>query len=84
MSTLAINIVPKDVTQVDTVTNIELHTSNLVLGSSIDINVLFKDTQDRVFKVEMVRVQGEEYSQWGSDDNYLIDLVLSKLELSRN
>lgn len=84
MSAPPVNIEPKDITQVNTATNVEMHMSNLVLGTSIDINVLFKDSQGRVFKMELVRVQGDEYSQWGNDDNYLIDLVLSKLGLSRN
>ena len=83
-ASLTINTEPKDITQVNTTTSVELHMSNLVFNSSIDINVLFKDSTGRVFKMELVRVQGDEYSQWGNDDNYLIDLVLSKVELSRN
>jgi hypothetical protein len=30
-----------------------------------------------------VRIEGEEYDAWGSDDNYIYDLTLSKLGLEK-
>lgn len=33
---------------------------------------------------KLVDITPEEYAQWGSDDNYIADLVLSKLGLEKN
>jgi hypothetical protein len=30
-----------------------------------------------------IRIEGEEYDAWGSDDNYIYDLTMSKLGLEK-
>lgn len=79
----SITVDPKDVTISNVVVSVELVIGTLILGSSIDVNVLFRNQQGRIFKSELVHIQGDEYNQWGNDDNYLIDLVLSKVGLTR-
>ena len=51
--------------------NIELFKSVTVIASLFDNNTL---VDNKVFKIE-----GDEYTNWSNDDQYLIDLVLSKL-----
>ena len=51
--------------------NIELFKSVTVIASLFDNNTL---VDNKVFKIE-----GDEYTNWSNDDQYLIDLVLTKL-----
>ena len=51
--------------------NIELFKNVMVIASLFDNNSL---VDNKVFKIE-----GDEYTNWSNDDQYLIDLVLSKL-----
>jgi hypothetical protein len=39
---------------------------------------------DGIFETKSVILTAQEYSSWGSDDNYIYDLILSKVGLERN
>ena len=38
---------------------------------------------DSIMESHSVTIEGAEYDAWGSDDNYIYDLILSKLGLER-
>lgn len=46
-------------------------------------HVSYKIVGDGVMIPGVIMVEGAEYEAWGSDDNYLYDLILSKLGLER-
>ncbi len=56
------------------VANIELFTSVTVIASLFDQNIL---VDNKVFKVE-----GQEYSNWSDNDQYIVDLVMTKLGMT--
>ena len=82
MERLSVNIT--DVTlEAPVATSIEINVMELVLNSYVMVMVMFKNSNGNLLKNEMIKIEGDEYAAWGSDDNYLIDLVLSKLNLTK-
>ncbi len=56
------------------VANIELFTSVTVIASLFDQNIL---VDNKVFKIE-----GQEYNNWSDNDQYIVDLVMTKLGMT--
>jgi hypothetical protein len=83
MNNYKVDVNPKDFTVVNTANSAELQVNNLIIGLSVDIMVLIKDSNGNIFKVEGVHIEGEEYNNWGNDDQYLVNLVLSKIGLTQ-
>lgn len=82
MERLSVNIT--DVTlEAPVATSIEINVMELVLNSHVMVGVMFKNSNGNLLKNEMVKIEGDDYAGWGNDDNYLIDLVLSKLNLTK-
>lgn len=82
MERLSVNIT--DVTlEAPVATTIEINVMELVLNSHVIVAVSFKNSNGNLLKNEMVKIEGAEYAGWGSDDEYLINLVLTKLNLTK-
>jgi hypothetical protein len=56
------------------IANIELFTSVTVIASLFDHDLL---VDNQVFKIE-----GQEYNDWSNDDQYIVDLVMTKLGMT--
>ena len=52
----------------------------LFKGITISVNLL---SNDKLIDTKIMTITGDEYSNWGNDDNYIINLVLGKLNLTR-
>jgi hypothetical protein len=64
------------------VTELEISPVVVTLNNSANINCrLFNDEISKFFNLELT---SEEYSKWGSNDDYITDLVLSKLGLEKS
>lgn len=51
-------------------------------NNSVNVNVcLFRPNS--IMESTNLVIEGAEYDAWGSDDNYIYDLILSKLGLER-
>ena len=83
MNTYNVVVEPKEFITVHLAHSAELRVTNLQLGASVDVTTLVKNENGNIFKVENVHIEGEEYNNWGNDDDYLANLVLSKLGLTR-
>lgn len=71
-----ISIVPKDIAT--TITNITIEILNLNFGSSATFRV--NSISDmKLIKSDIFVIEGEEYSNWGNDDQYIIMLLCQKL-----
>jgi hypothetical protein len=82
MEKISVNIV--DVTlDAPVATSIELDIMEVVLNSHVTVVVRFLNSTGNLIKNEIIRIEGAEYAAWGSDDNYIINLVISKLNLSQ-
>jgi hypothetical protein len=62
-------------------TAIRISVMELVLKSHVMLVVNFLNAEGHSVKNEMVKIEGSEYSAWGTNDEYLTDLVMQKLGL---
>jgi hypothetical protein len=62
-------------------TKIVIGDINVVLDLLARIIVFYKDDDDNTLETAIVVIDGEDYSNWGLDDEYLINKVLEKLNL---
>lgn len=69
----------KEIVRVDILKSIDIQIADLVFNQYINLLVHLKNEEGKIFKTEIVRVQGEEYDGWGLNDEYLINLVLQKI-----
>ena len=68
-------------------TRIYIQVVELKFGESVRFKVHFFMNPDitsmNTAKVEEVLVEGDEYKEWKNDDEYIINLICSKLGLTR-
>ena len=65
-------------------THVEIILSEVVLNSHATIIVHLLDANGNLLDNKFVKIEGEEYANWSSDDNYIVDLVLTKLGLTKS
>lgn len=71
---------PIAITKVNHATHYHVSLCRFILHSSVDIVIMLYDDQNVVVK-EVTRVlEGEEYSNWGFDDNYIENIVNEELQ----
>ena len=64
-------------------TGIRITVIELVMKSHVVLQVSFVSNDDgNSVKNETVRIDGSEYAAWGTDDDYLINLVMQKFGLT--
>jgi len=63
-------------------TTIRISVMELVLKSHVILHVCFLNADGNAVKNEMVKIEGSEYSAWGTNDEYLTELVMQKLGLA--
>lgn len=63
-------------------TAIRISVMELVLKSHVTLHVCFLNADGNTVKNEMVKIEGSEYAAWGTNDEYLTDLVIQKLGLA--
>jgi hypothetical protein len=71
------------ITPVKTISSIEIQIVNLVLFTSVNVMVMLYDENDNIIDNKYFNIEGTEYTDWASDDNYLLELILSKLNLTK-
>jgi len=55
---------------------------NVVLNTSVEIQVTFFDANKNMGDMKSVTLTGTEYTNWGNDDNYIINMACQKLGLT--
>jgi hypothetical protein len=80
MSNIQVN--DKEVIKTNIVNNVDIRVINLDLGKSVDVNAVLKQT-DQLVDVKNFHITGQEYDDWGQDDDYIENLILNKLGLIR-
>lgn len=64
------------------VNSIELGKSaNLIISLYSDDDVLEPDGIRRIRGITSYQLEGEEYTNWGADDTYLVELIKEKIDL---
>lgn len=69
-------------TTTETSNKIGIFITKLVLFQSASISVHFYNSSGGVFRVENLKLEGEDYTNWASDDTYVETYVLNKLNLT--
>ena len=65
------------------VSKIEMEVMEMVLDSHVTMVVHYLNANGNSLDNKIVKIEGEEYNAWGDDDNYIINLVLTKLGLAK-
>lgn len=63
-------------------TAIRMSVMELVMNSHVVLRVCFLNAEGHLVKNEVVRIEGSEYAAWGTNDEYLTELVMQKLGLA--
>lgn len=82
MSTTVISVNDKEQVTVQIINNVEIRVINLSLGNFVDVAATVKNDNNYIAN-HTFHITGEEYEAWGNNDNYLENLVLQKLDLTR-
>jgi hypothetical protein len=82
MSDINVNVHDSSYVKTNTINNVIIRIMNVDLFNSITVCAsLFENkslVDNKVFKIE-----GEEYANWGNDDTYIVDLILTKLGMTK-
>jgi|688.fasta_scaffold606456_2 hypothetical protein len=76
-------IEPVDKTITQTIVRFSLDIIELLLNQSATFRVSLYNANDKVIDTKFVTVEGTDYSNWGNDDEYIVQFVASQLEFTR-
>ena len=82
MNNIKVNVNDYTLVQTSIINNIQINILKIDLfkGISLTVNLL---SNNKIIDTKIMNITGDEYTNWGNDDNYIINLVLSKLNLTR-
>lgn len=78
---MEVNVQSKDIVTTQTVSKIKIDDIKVNLNSSARITVQLLNEDGGLVGVEFVNMVGPDYDNWGSDDQYLVNFVFTKLGL---
>lgn len=82
MSENNFTILPKEIITTTTITKITITTHNIIINESVNLLVGYYDEKDNYVETIHLVLDGEDYKKWGTDDNYLLNWVCNKLNLT--
>lgn len=80
MNNTIIPVEPKIIN--NTIVGMQINFLSLILDVNVIVNVLLYNSDNIVIQNQVITIEGEEYDLWGNDDDYLINLIASKLGLT--
>jgi hypothetical protein len=72
------NIAPFEIIIRQVVTSVVVEVAHLDLFNSVHLRIIMRDSNNVDIKVEIVTLSGDDYKNWSSDDNYLINYIKQK------
>jgi|688.fasta_scaffold601513_1 hypothetical protein len=78
---MQVNVQPKDIVTTRTINSIEITETIVQLNTSAKIVVKLLDENGSLINVEVLTISETEYTNWGNDDQYIIDYALTQLGL---
>ena len=76
-----IKVVSFEKTTVRTITSFSVQVIQMNLFKSAMLNVRFLGNNKELIESQILEISGEDYTNWGSDDNYINNLIASKFNL---
>ena len=53
--------------------------NDLILNTSASFKVWLYDIQNKLIEVKVVSMIGEDYTNWGNDDKYVLQFIATQL-----
>jgi hypothetical protein len=82
MNNIKVSVNDYTFVQTSVINNIQINILKIELfvGITLSVNLL---SNNKIIDSKIMNITGDEYNNWANDDTYIINLVLSKLNLSR-
>ena len=77
-----IRVQSKEVIQIKIINNVLIKIINMKLSEFANISVILRCNDDFIENYTF-HLEGNEYKQWGSSDDFIVDYVLTKIGLTR-
>jgi hypothetical protein len=82
MNTIKVNVNDYTFVKTSIVNNIQINILKIELFKSMTLSVNLL-SNNKIVDTQLMSISGDDYSNWGNDDNYIINLVISKLNLTK-
>jgi len=77
-----VSIQPTNQTVVHTISGYNIQVKDVVLGQKATILVRMFDSENKYVKMKLLTMEGQDYQNWGADDNYVYSWVQNQLGFS--
>lgn len=82
MNSIKVNINDYNFVKTSVINNIQINILKIELFKSITLSVnLLSNT--KIVDTQIMTISGDDYNNWGNDDNYIINLVMTKYNLTK-
>lgn len=68
-------------TDITTLTSFEINSVNVILNTSADILIYLKNSDNVIVASEMIIIDGIDYANWGSNDQYIVNFINNYLRV---
>jgi len=82
MENIDIPVIDSPYTKKYIINKVFIRVMNLELYKSVTVHARLMDNNEMV-KSEMFVIEGEDYTNWGNNDDYIVNYVLTKLGLTK-
>lgn len=76
-----INVQDKQVITTQTIKSVQIDSVEVKLNESATFVVRLLNENSNLISVEVIKMTGADYENWGSDDNYVTNYILNYLNL---
>ena len=80
---MIINIENKEIVTTQTISKVDIMEGVIQLNKSVRFPVRLMDSNDNVLSSQSITISGDEYENWGSSDDYIENLILTKLGVQK-
>ncbi len=80
---MLINIENKEIITTQIISKVDILEGTIQLNKSVRFPVRLMDSNENVISNQTITIYGDEYENWGSDDNYIESLILTKLGVQK-
>jgi hypothetical protein len=78
----SVNVQASIITTVKTITSFNVRVQQLELFKSVSLIVMLFDTDGIVIDTKFMTLEGQDYLAWNNDDQYILNYVANKLNLT--
>ena len=77
------NILPFNKTVIQIAVRFSLDISMLTLNQSATFRATLYDVEDKVIDAINVTIEGDDYTKWSNNDDYVVEFISKKLGFTR-